>query len=95
MLDVFGGTGHVARSFRRRGRAAIVIDIAKHPCLDILDPIVQQTVLGWLRSGKVLAVFLAPFCGLGRVPGVGRSTTRDHRRLCALTATSWAVRGCP
>ena len=63
MLDIFGRSGHVARSFRRRGRAAVVIDIAKHSCLDVLDPIVQQTVLGWLRSGKVLAVFLAPFCG--------------------------------
>ncbi len=61
-LDIFGGTGNVARRWRRLKRASIVIDTAKHPLLDVLDLTVQKTILGWLTSCKVSAVFLAPVC---------------------------------
>ena len=71
LLDLFCGTAGVAAAFKACGGEALGIDHiidkrrVKGPVskIDLTKQESQDTVLGWLKSGKVDAVMLAPPCG--------------------------------
>ena len=61
-LDLFGGTGGLARWWRSRKIGAIILDMAVHPWLDLTSLAVQTTLIGWVRSRSVHFLLLAPPC---------------------------------
>ena len=71
LLDIFCGTAGVAAAFKACGGDALGIDHiidkrrVKGPVskVDLTQQSGQDTILGWLRDGRVDAVMLAPPCG--------------------------------
>ena len=71
LLDLFCGTAGVAAAFKACGGDALGIDHiidkrrVKGPVskVDLTQQSGQDTILGWLRDGRVDAVMLAPPCG--------------------------------
>ena len=62
MLDVFGGHGGLAKAVRRRGHAAVIIDLSKGEEFDLLQGDVLALLIGWINSGQVMAIFCATPC---------------------------------
>ena len=62
-LDLYGGTGGVTASLRRAGFAVITFDLYLGAEFDLADPAVISLILGWLDSGIVIGLMLAPPCG--------------------------------
>ena len=62
-LDLYGGTGGVTASLRRAGFAVITFDFDLGAEFDLADPAVVGLIFGWLDSGIVIGLMLAPPCG--------------------------------
>jgi len=59
-IDLSFGEGRVAKAWRADGRAGIRLDPSVHPALDIVDPVVEKRVRGWVKASGVAALFLWP-----------------------------------
>jgi hypothetical protein len=79
ILDLYAGTGGVAKAVRRLGFACIEFDIKHGPHFDLTRRVAHDRILGWLKSGVVAAVFLATQC---------TSWSRARR---GPTGSSWAA----
>ena len=62
-LDLYGGTGGVTASLRRAGFGVLTFDLDLGAEFDLADPTVVNLIIGWLDSGVVLGIMLAPPCG--------------------------------
>ena len=62
-LDLYGGTGGVSRSLRQLGFAVLTFDLDLGAEFDLCDAGVISLICGWIKSGVVLGVMLAPPCG--------------------------------
>ena len=62
VLELFGGSGRLSASIRRRGLAALPIDFASKPWFNFDLPGVRQTIRGWIRGGVCSAVWIALPC---------------------------------
>ena len=70
-LELFGGTGKVAKAWRALGFAALSLDVLNGPMEDHLARAFEDVIVGWIRGGVVL----------GFVLGTPRTTwTRALRR---------------
>ena len=71
ILELFCGTAGLTASFKRHGfTSAIALDKLKSKFphasiiqIDLTDPDSQQLILGWMRTRRVVAIFMAPPCG--------------------------------
>ena len=85
-LDLFAGSGGVARAIRDRGFACVAFDLAAGPQYDLTRRCVKGLIEEWLRTGRVLGVVCATPCGtwsaalrVKPMPDSGRSLrSRDH-----------------
>ena len=62
VLEIFSGSGHLARAFRRQGIAALSIDICHGIHHDVLNSSVSELIHQWIRSRCVLLVWLGTPC---------------------------------
>lgn len=63
LLEIFSGSGQLARAFRRQRRpVATAVDRADRPDGDVTQPNVERRILGGLRGGAYDAAWLAPPC---------------------------------
>ena len=62
-LDLYGGTGGVSASLRALGFGVITFDLDLGSQFDLCDPVVIGVIRGWITSGIVLGIMLAPPCG--------------------------------
>ena len=60
MLDLFAGSGGVARAVRRLGFKSKEFDVIHGPEYDLTNPTVVKRIAGSIRKGEVLAVMAAP-----------------------------------
>ena len=65
-LEIFSGSGHFSAAWRRSAHLKHVpifeIDLKNHPSHDLLSKQCQNMILGWIRSGLVVAVWLGTPC---------------------------------
>ena len=59
-LHLFSGVGHVSKSWRQHGFAVLTFDI--NDGWDLTDRKLLNTILGWTRSGIIIAMALGPPC---------------------------------
>ena len=62
VIEIFSGSGRLATAVRHRGYAALCLDIKFGDEFDITNSDVRNLIRGWISSGAVLAVHLAPPC---------------------------------
>ena len=61
-LEVFAGEGVLANQIRKMGFGVVSIDIKKGPRHDVCNPHIRRLILGWIRSGVVVGVWLGTPC---------------------------------
>ncbi|CAK0841243.1 unnamed protein product, partial [Prorocentrum cordatum] len=61
-LDLFAGSGGVARALRRLHCVSLEMDLRQSEFFDLASKVVGQTIVGWISSRLVLAVFAAFPC---------------------------------
>ena len=62
IIDLFGGSGGVARAVQRLGFAALLVTLEAGPHCDILDDGTYHTLRGWISSNQVSGLFSATPC---------------------------------
>ncbi|CAK0852634.1 unnamed protein product, partial [Prorocentrum cordatum] len=61
-LEAFAGTGHLCQALRRRGAAAMSIDVRRGPHHDLRAQEVFNVVKGWILSGLARGLWLGTPC---------------------------------
>ena len=61
-LDIYEGSGGIGRAFRGIGHPTVGIDVRRGDWCDLTRPVVLRTIIGWIKSGLVHAVWLATPC---------------------------------
>ena len=85
-LELYGGSGKVAKRWKRMGLASISFEITQGDHFDLNNFIVQHVVNSWIEEGIVGSVWLGTPCstwsqGLNRWP---KCRLRDARHLWGL-----------
>ena len=62
IIDLFGGSGGVARAVQSFGFAALLVTLEAGPHFDILDDDTYHTLRGWISSNQVSGLFSATPC---------------------------------
>jgi len=86
-LDLFAGTGPIGKYLLSLGYAVIFFDILIGPHFDLSRKAVVDTVLGWMRAGRVFGFWLATPCVTtsrvrGLTYGPPRLRSTEHYRGC-------------
>ena len=61
-LELFSGSGRLAAAISELGYSALALDIDHGDWQNLLRPVVQHIVRGWITSGAVAAVWLGTPC---------------------------------
>ena len=84
VIDLFSGTGGVAKSVRRLGFAAKEWDLQFGPQFDLTQPSALKKLKHFIRSGYVLAAMLAPPC-------TSFSVARDRTKQLRSWDKPWGI----
>ena len=61
-LELFSGSGHLARQLRLLGFGVVTLDVNDSPLENLCSPVALSTLQGWIASGIVLGVWLGTPC---------------------------------
>ena len=61
-LDIFSGSGAVSTALAGHGYAVLSIDLLLGEQFDVLRKAAETLIVGWIRNGSVLGVFMAVDC---------------------------------
>ena len=86
-LDIFAGSGGVARKLRGLNFLVLEIDINKGAAWDVTRPAVQKLIRGWLAAGLVWGVHLATPCN-----SMSHARDRGPVRTMNSTGPGWPGR---
>ena len=89
-FDLFSGVGHVSKSWQQHGFAVLTFDI--NDGWDFTDCKLLGTILGWTRSGIIIAMALGPPCSSWSM--AMRCVARAGRSACArfIKGLAWIAR---
>lgn len=78
-LDLFSGSGGIRNEIQKRsGFGCFSMDITIDPAFDLTSPTVCNMLIGWIGTGLIRGVFLAPPCSTWSMASRGRYRTARH-----------------
>jgi len=85
-IEVFAGTGRVAASFRRRGAAALTLELSDDVLQDVTLDALRRLLVSWTHAGIIKGMWLGTPCSSWssarrRRPGAPRGALRTRAAI--------------